>query len=193
LRRAEPGLRSGDPSGYDLAAAHARTALSLLRYHAVMASSAPDRVGTLLSVRAEMMADNLLAVAARERRRGPILVFAHNTHVQRAQSEMSFGGHAATWAGAGALVALRLGERYVVVASDGHPHSEQGTFQGVLAEATARRALVPARELRAALDPSLRAGEPMVRGHIPLTPAVVDGVDAVIFVTDTDGKQHQYW
>ena len=53
-----------------------------------MASPAPDRIGTLLSVRAEMMADNLLAIVARERRRGPSLVFAHNVHLQRGRPVM---------------------------------------------------------------------------------------------------------
>jgi erythromycin esterase-like protein len=193
LRRAAPGLRAADPAGYDLAAAYARTALSLLRYHAVMASSGPDRIGTLLSVRAEMMADNLLAIVAQEQRRGPTLVFANNVHLQRTSSEMSFGEQKARWASAGALVAPHLGERYVFVATDANPHSEPGTFQGMLAEATTRRALFPARELRGVVDPSTKVGEPIVRGHFPLAPAVVDDADAVIFITDTDGKQHQYW
>src|SRR3546814_7774635 len=81
LRRAAPVLRPDDPAGYDLALAHSRTALGLLRYHSAMASSAPDRIGTLLSLRAEMMAENLLAVVAQEQRRGPSLLFAHNAHL----------------------------------------------------------------------------------------------------------------
>ena len=44
LRRAAPVLRPDDPAEYDLALAHSRTALGLLRYHSAMASSAPDRV-----------------------------------------------------------------------------------------------------------------------------------------------------
>ncbi len=39
LRRAAPALRRADPTGYDHAVAHARTALGLLRYHAAMAST----------------------------------------------------------------------------------------------------------------------------------------------------------
>ncbi len=57
--------RPADPTGYAHAAAHARTAQGLLRYHAAMASPAPDRIATLLSLRAEMMAENLLAIVAR--------------------------------------------------------------------------------------------------------------------------------
>ncbi|WP_280260516.1 erythromycin esterase family protein [Nocardia abscessus] len=193
LRRAAPGLRGADPTGYDHAVAHARTAQGLLRYHAAMAGRTPDRIATLLSLRTEMMAENLLAIVAREQRRGPSLVFAHNVHLQRAQSHMSVGQDDVNWCGAGALVELALGERYVFLATDAGPHSDPGTLQHVLAEATTRRALFPAQALRAALPPSIGAGEPIVPGHIPLTPADLAGADAVIFVADTDGKRHQYW
>ncbi|WP_227985496.1 erythromycin esterase family protein [Nocardia spumae] len=193
LRRAAPTLRPLDQAGYDLTAAYARTALGLLRYHAAMASPASDRIGRLLAVRAEMMADNLLALVEQERRHGPTLVFAHNVHLQRAQSGMPVGADEVSWGSAGALVGLALGERYVFVATDARPQAEPDTFQGMLAEATTRRALFPAAELLAALPPSIRTGEPIVRGHIPLAPADVTGADAILFVADTDGKQHRYW
>lgn len=185
LRRAAPGLRPADPAGYDHALAHARTAQGLLRYHAAMATPTSDRMAILISVRAEMMADNLLAIVEQERRRGPSLVFAHNAHLRPAGSEH--------WGNAGALVALTLGERYLFVATDAAPDPAPGTLQSVLAEATTRRALFPAPALRAALDPSIGTGTPIVPGHIPLTPADLAGTDAVVFVADTDGKRHQYW
>jgi erythromycin esterase-like protein len=193
LRRAAPGLRPADPTGYAHAVAHARTAQGLLRYHAAMASPAPDRIATLLSLRAEMMAENLLAIVAQEQRRGPSLVFAHNVHLQRVQSHMPVGEDDVSWGSAGALVGLTLGERYVFLATDANPDSDPGTLQGVLAEATTRRALFPTPALRAALPPSIGTGEPIVPGHLPLSPAELDGADAVIFVADTDGKRHQYW
>jgi erythromycin esterase-like protein len=197
LRRAAPGLRPADPTGYDCALAHARTAQGLLRYHAAMANPAPDRIATLLSLRAEMMAENLLAIVAQEQRRGPGLVFAHNGLLQCAQSHMPSGvvvpEDEVSWGSAGALVELTLGERYMFVATDANPHSAPGTLQGVLAEATTRRALFPAPALRAALPPSIGTGEPIVRGHLPLNPTDLDGADAVIFIADTDGKRHQYW
>ncbi|MEV6430578.1 erythromycin esterase family protein [Nocardia sp. NPDC051463] len=193
LHRAAPGLRPADPAQYDHAVAHARTAKGLLRYHAAMASPAPDRIATLLSLRTEMMAENLLAIVAQEQRRGPSLVFAHNAHLQRAQSHASGGENDMNWCSAGALVGLALGRRYMFLATDAGPHSDPGTLQQLLAEATTRRALFPAPALRAALPPSIGAGEPIVPGHIPLDPADLDGADAVIFVADTDGKRHQYW
>ncbi|WP_018680359.1 erythromycin esterase family protein [Actinokineospora enzanensis] len=186
LRRAAPDLRPADPTGYDHAAAHARTALGLLRYHAAMATPAVDRLGNLAGVRAEMMADNLLAILAAGH--GPCLVFAHNAHLQPARSEGAAG-----WGNAGALVARTLGSRYLFVATDANPAGEPGTLQGVLAAATTGRTLFPADTLRAALDPSVRAGEPILPGHIPLTPADLDGADAVVFIADTDGTRHRYW
>ena len=189
LRRAAPALHAADPAGHDLAAAHARTALGLLRYHAAMASAGPDRMAALMSVRTEMMAENLLAIVARERDRGPCLVFAHNTHLRPHVPTAEVG-----WGSAGALVALALGARYRFVATDANPNSDPDTLQGALAAATTgRRAWFPAAELRAALPASIAAGEPIVRGHLPLEPADLTAADAVIFVADTDGTRHQYW
>lgn len=190
LRRAATSL---DPTGYRSAVAHARTAQGLLRYHAAMASPAPDRIATLLRVRTEMMAANLLAIIAQEERRGPSLVFAHNTHLQRAGSHLRMGGEDVNWSSAGALVELTLGERYAFVATDANPDSDPSTLQGVLAEATTRRALFPTPTLLAALPPSIAGGEPILPGHLPLAPADLDGADAVIFVADTDGKRIHYW
>jgi erythromycin esterase-like protein len=190
LRRTAPGLRAADPAGYDGAAAHARTAQGLLRYHAAMAGTGPDRVATLLSLRTEMMAENLLVIVEQERRRGPSLVFAHNGILQPSHGP---AGDDASWGSAGALVALTLGERYAFLAADAGLDSSPGTLQGMLAGATTRRALFPAPALRAALPPSTGTGEPIVRGHIPLDPGDLDAADAVIFVADTDGKQIQYW
>ncbi|WP_062989765.1 erythromycin esterase family protein [Nocardia anaemiae] len=189
LHRAAPDLHAADPTGYAHAVAHARTAQGLLRYHAAMATPAPDRIATLLSVRAEMMAENLLAIVAQEQRRGPSLVFAHNSHLQHTQR----GNHEVSWSNAGALVGLTLGERYAFLATDANPDSDPATLQGMLSEATIRRALFPTSALRAALPASIGTGEPIVPGHIPLSPAVLDAADAVIFIADTDGKRHQYW
>ncbi|MEV6897155.1 erythromycin esterase family protein [Amycolatopsis sp. NPDC051372] len=193
LHRAAPVLQPADPAAYTLAAAYARTAVGLLRYHAAMAFAAPDRFGTLLSLRAEMMADNLLAMLSQERDRGPSLVFAHNVHLQRVPSTLRMGPEEATWGSAGALVALTLGERYVFVATDANPDAEPGTLQGELAEATTRRTLFPAQALRGALPASTGTGEPILPGHLPLSPAQIDGADAVVFVADTDGQRVEYW
>lgn len=169
-----------------MADAHARTALGLLDYHEAMAAPGPDRIDRLLGVRAHMMADNLLDIAAAEQERGPTLVFAHNSHLHRVPSDGS-------WANAGALVTRALGDRYVFIATDANPRSRPGTLQGTLADNTARRALFPMPELRDALPSSIEAGEPILPGHIPLTPQDLVGTDAVVFIADTDGVRHEYW
>ncbi|MFF2550585.1 erythromycin esterase family protein [Nocardia sp. NPDC058058] len=193
LHRVGPVLRPAAPAAYDHAVARARTALGLLRYHAAMASLTTDRIADLLSVRAEMMADNLLAILERERLRGPSLLFAHNSHLQRTQSHIQLGADDPSWGSAGALIALTLGDRYLFVATDANPEADPGTLQYELARATTRRALFRAPELRDTLPPTLETAEPIVPGHIPLRPADLDGADAIIFVADTDGTRHQYW
>ncbi|WP_424809148.1 erythromycin esterase family protein [Rhodococcus sp. 27YEA15] len=190
LHRAAPRLRSAGAAGYDAALAHARTAQGLLRYHSAMAGTGPDRIAVLLSIRSAMTAENLLAIVAQENRRGPCVVFAHNAHLRRISSPELEVGNEVGWSNAGALVALTLGERYLFVATDAAPDSDPNTFQGALAAATSRRSLFPAS---AVLAPSIEAGRPIVPGHIPLTPADLSDVDAVVFISDTDGKRYQYW
>ncbi|WP_458689379.1 erythromycin esterase family protein [Nocardia tengchongensis] len=190
LHRAAPALRAADPSGYAEAVTHVRTARGLLRYHATMASLGPDRMGDLISARADMMAQHLLAIATQEQDRGPTLIFAHNAHLN---PRVAVDAEQPGWSNAGALVAFSLGERYLFVATDASPNSTPGTLQHLLSEATTGRALFPADALRAALPPRIGSSEPIVRGHFPLTLADLDGADAVIFIADTDGAQHQYW
>ncbi len=190
LHRAGPLL---PPADYDHATAHARTALGLLRYHAAMATPGPDRMSALIGLRAEMMADNLLAIVARERQRGPTLVHAHNVHLLHGRSGMSDDRQHLTWCSAGALARLVLGERYLCIATDGHPNPDPDSLQGRLAETTTGRALFPIATLRAALPEDVAAGPPMVRGHIPLTPADLAGADAIVYLADTDGRQHRFW
>ncbi len=192
LRRAAPSLRAADPREHERAAAHARAALGLLRYHAVMATPAADRIANLGSVRAEMMAENLFAILAAEHRRGPSLVFAHNAHLQPARSLMSTEGDGVSWGSAGALVGSVLGDRYLVVTTDAARPGEPDTLQGVPATDTTRRVLFPAAALRAALTGPLAATEPLVPGHIPLRQDDIDSADALL-LTAVDGEQYRYW
>ena len=116
LRRQAPELVTRP--GFWEAELHARTATGLLRYHAVMADPAPTptRVERMLALRDLLMADHLTAVADRERPRGPTLVFAHNSHLQRPRSEMRMLGETLGWWSAGAHLSLRLGTEYAFVA-----------------------------------------------------------------------------
>uniref|UniRef100_UPI000A4957D9 erythromycin esterase family protein n=1 Tax=Nocardia miyunensis TaxID=282684 RepID=UPI000A4957D9 len=182
-----------DPLRHDRVVAHARAAQGLLRYHAVMATPAPDRIANLGSVRAEMMAENLCAILAREHRCGPSLIFAHNAHLQRARSLMSADCGGVSWGSAGALVGSALGDRYLVVTTDAAESSDPHTLQGLLAQAATGRTLFPAPDLRATLPDGLESAEPLVPGHIPLQPSDVEAADALILLTGIDVKQYRYW
>lgn len=105
-------------SGFWEAELHARTAAGLLRYHAVIADTVPTRIARMLALRDLMMADNLSAIAGREETRGPTLVFAHNSHLQRHLSAMKMQDMKLEWWSAGAHVGVRLGQRYAFVAGE---------------------------------------------------------------------------
>ncbi|NEE19547.1 erythromycin esterase family protein, partial [Streptomyces sp. SID7499] len=85
----------------------------LLRYHFWMADASPDRLSRLTGLRDQMMAANLLALAER----APVLVHAHNSHLQRDMSSMRMGGRRLEWWSAGAVVGARLGEEYGFLAT----------------------------------------------------------------------------
>ncbi|MER6916674.1 erythromycin esterase family protein [Streptomyces sp. NPDC000594] len=200
LRRATSDL------AFERAYAQARTARGLLRYHAAMASPSADRVSVLLGLRDVMMAENLLAVAAAEARRGPCLVFAHNAHLQRHRSRWGAAEPALGWWSAGALIsASAIGDRYVFVAGDFAEGPEPGisadgpgtppdaptaapALRDVLARATPERAFYPAPALTPALAnlPGLCAHpDPARPGYSPFDPAGVPETDALLFLNLT--------
>ena len=55
----------------------------------------------LLGIRDAMMADNLAYMVSRERGRGKVLAFAHNSHLQRGKAEWQLGTDLLTWWPAG--------------------------------------------------------------------------------------------
>jgi len=141
----------------------ARTAAGLLRHHAAMADPAPTRMNRMCAMRDAMMADNLAAIAAREADRGPTLVFAHNSHLQREPSTMRLWGDLELrWWSAGAITAARQGSDYAFVAMDagtvpGLPEPRPGpdTLNGVLAQDPAPRRLYHTMDLTADLGARL--------------------------------------
>ncbi|MFI6576070.1 erythromycin esterase family protein [Nocardiopsis sp. NPDC050513] len=190
-------VASGSGEEYRRARLFGRTALDLLRYHAVMADSSVDQPGRMERLgggRDAMMAANLLALVRAERDRGPVLVFAHNQHVRRERAAMTMAGSQVGWWCAGAVVATALGEEYAVVASDagtapwpglGDPGPD--TVRGALREATEGAALFSADRVAAALEgrPGLTVPD-TARDYryFPLGLADLGGVDAVAFLED---------
>ncbi|MET9423990.1 MULTISPECIES: erythromycin esterase family protein [unclassified Streptomyces] len=167
---------------------HGRTAVGLLRYHHWMADTSPGRMTRLVGVRDQMMADNLLAVAAR----GPAFVHAHNSHLQREKSTMRMGGTPLEWWSAGALVSARLGEAYAFVATALGTIRHRGvdtpppdTVEGLLYALPEDRCVIEAARLATALADTRPA--PRVSpwfGYAPLDPAHLAGSDGIVFVKD---------
>ncbi|MFI8192080.1 erythromycin esterase family protein [Streptomyces sp. NPDC085946] len=173
---------------WDRARLYGRTATGLLRYHHGMADPSPARLTRLVAVRDRMMAGNLLALAAR----GPVLVHAHNSHLQRGKSSMRMGGTPLEWWSAGALVDARLGEEYAFVATALGTIRHRGvgtpppdTVEGLLYALPQDPCLIDAPRLAGALGdrPPAPRASPWF-GYAPLDPAHLAGSDGLVFVKD---------
>ncbi|WFE20237.1 erythromycin esterase family protein [Solwaraspora sp. WMMD937] len=170
-----------DPADRERAELYGRTAVGLLRYHHAMADPSPARIARLSALRDAMMAANLRAVADH----GPALVFAHNLHLQRSRSVMSFGDQQLRMWSAGAITAARLGDRYAYLASAlgtiGDDTPPPDTVEGVLATVPWDTCLVDARRLARTLTAAVPRVSPDF-AYFPLDPARLDTVDGVVFV-----------
>lgn len=163
------------------AALYGRTAVGLLRYHHQMAGTAPARIGRLSALRDAMMAANLRAVAGH----GPALVFAHNLHLQRNKSVMTFGGQQLEWWSAGAITAAHLGDRYAFLASAlgtaGDDIPAPDTLEGILSALPWDRSLIDASRLAEAItEPAPRISRDFA--YFPLDPAQLGLIDGVVFL-----------
>ncbi|MGV9273622.1 erythromycin esterase family protein [Streptomyces griseosporeus] len=181
-------VATSSPDEWDRARLYARTATGLLRYHHAMADPSPARMTRLVSLRDQMMAGNLLALAER----GPVLVHAHNSHLQRYMSSMGMWEGPVAWWSAGALVGARLGEEYAVVATGLGTIRHKGvdtpppdTVEGLLYALPEDRCLVDPRSLTTALGTTRPAPRTSPWfGYAPLDPAHLEDSDAVVFVKD---------
>ncbi|MGW3097545.1 erythromycin esterase family protein [Streptomyces sp. NPDC001102] len=188
------GTQPPDPGGagsredWERARLHGRTAVGLLRYHHAMADPSPARMTRLCALRDLMMARNLLALAER----GPVLVHAHNSHLQRAKSSMRMWEGPVEWWSAGALAAARLGARYAFLATALGTIRHRGvdtpapdTVEGFLYALPEDRCVVDAGRLASALGatPAALRESPWF-GYAPLDPAHLRDAAGVVFVKD---------
>ncbi|MFA3876968.1 erythromycin esterase family protein [Streptomyces sp. MMCC 100] len=181
-------LASSSRDDWERARLHGRTATGLLTYHYWMAEASPARMTRMLGVRDRMMADNLLALADR----GPTLVHAHNSHLQREQSSMRMWQGRLEWWSAGALVSARLGREYAFVATalgtirhQGVDTPPPGTVEGLLYALPENPCVVDPALLADALgDPRPAPRVSPWFGYAPLDPGHLDTVDGVVFVKD---------
>ncbi|NOK60165.1 MAG: Erythromycin esterase-like protein [Chloroflexi bacterium AL-W] len=138
IRRPELIARS-DADQYWEALQYASVARQLLNYHAVLARQADERLAELLGIRDAMMADNLAYIVARECSRGKVLVFAHNSHLQRGKVQWQLGAQVIEWWPAGAHLNEIFGAHYAVIGSgvgvseaNGIGQPEVGTLEALL-------------------------------------------------------------
>ncbi|MFI6783005.1 DUF6194 family protein [Micromonospora sp. NPDC050276] len=172
-------------AGWPAAFVHATSAVAVLRYHAAAATplAQEKRFVHLAGVRDALMAENLLAIRAVEAHRGPTLVFAHNTHLQRHPGTMTVDGTEVSWAGAGAIVASLLGDRYAVIAGSlgaspalGIGEPAPSTYEGRLQQETDLPRYAPASEIGPA--------EPRTHDYryFPLDRATIEHADAILHI-----------
>ncbi len=155
---------------------------SLLNYHAVLARTSADRVSRLLGIRDAMMADNLAHVVSRERGRGKVLAFAHNSHLKCGKAVWHFGTDVYAWWPAGAHLDVTLGPRYAVIGSavgvsdpNGIGTPEAGTLEALLAAAPGPGRFIPTHRGQGLLAPEIaalptRSGSMKNPTYFPLTP-----------------------
>ncbi len=171
--------------GWRAAFVHATTAIAVLRYHAAAAAplARDERFARLAGVRDALMAENLLAIRSAEAHRGPTLVFAHNTHLQRHPSTMTIAGRDVSWAGAGAILASLLNDRYAVIVGSLGASSALGieapapsTYEGRLQQNAGLPRYVRASEIEPA--------EPRTHDYryFPLDHATIEHADAVLHI-----------
>ncbi len=176
------------PDELDQARLYGRTATGLLRYHFAMADSAPSRMTRLCALRDQMMAENLLALAER----GPTLVYAHNSHLQRDKSTMQMWQGPVQWWSAGALVNARLGQEYAFLATalgtirhHGVDTPPPDTIEGLLYPLPEDRYILDTRSITDAagnVPPAPRVSPWF--GYAPLDPAHLGQIDGIVFVKD---------
>ncbi|MEU8866818.1 erythromycin esterase family protein [Streptomyces umbrinus] len=172
----------------DRARLYARTATGLLRYHHWMADPSPARMTRLCALRDLMMSHNLLALAAR----GPALLHAQNSHLQREKSSMQMWQGRVEWWSAGALVSAQLGKEYAFVATALGTIRHQGvdtpppnTLEGLLYELPDARYVINPPQLTTTLADTPPA--PRVSpwfGYAPFDPAHLADSDGIVFVKD---------
>ncbi len=157
LRERRPELTAQSHSVSFLEALHfARVARELLNFHAALASrkpgGPPDRV---LGVRDALMADHLACILDRERARGKVFVFAHNSHLQRGKAIWPGQKYWQTddpceWWPAGSILNEMLGPRYAAIgtavaesADNGIAPAEHGSLENILQPPPAQVRLCP--------------------------------------------------
>jgi erythromycin esterase-like protein len=198
VRRPELTAKS-DADRYAEAMQYASVARQLLNYHAGLAGTSSNRLVELLGIRDAMMADNLAYMVARERGRGRVFTFAHNSHLKCGRAEWQLGPQLLAWWPAGSHVREMFGSRYAVIGSavgvsesQGIGPPEAGTLETRLAAVSAPSAFIATHkgeELPAAEVATLptRSGSGKNSTYFPLTAQSLTDFDWLVVVNQTAG------
>ena len=132
-------VAKSDQNRYLEAMQYASVARQLLNYHAALAQMSHKRLIRLLGLRDALMAENMAYIVSRERDRGKVLVFAHNSHLQRGKAQWQLGTNLLTWWPVGSHLNEMLCSRYAVIGSavgeslaNGIGQPETGTLENRL-------------------------------------------------------------
>jgi len=143
------------------------------------------------------MADNVAYIVSREQDRGKVLVFAHNSHLQRGQAHWQLGPHALVWSPVGAHLAEMFGPRYAVIGSalgtseaNGIGQPEPGTLEARLTAAPGPARFIPTHRgqgLPAAEIAALpaRSGSMKNTTYFALTPQSLSDFDWLAVLNST--------
>lgn len=196
IRRPEL-VADSDESRYLEAAHYASVARQLLNYHAALARTSSRRLVELLGIRDAMMADDLAYMVSRERGRGKVLAFAHNSHLKRGKAQWQLGPDLLIWWPAGAHLNEMFGPRYAVIGSAvgisdendiGEP--ETGTLEARLTAAPGPARLVPTHKGQGLLTSEnatlpTRSGSLKNPTYFPLTPQSLTDFDWLAVLDST--------
>jgi erythromycin esterase-like protein len=196
LRRPELVAKS-DEGRYLEAGQHLAVARWLLNYHAALARTSDRRLVELLGIRDAMMADNLAYCVARERGRGKVLAFAHNSHLKRGQAQWQLGPNALAWWPAGSHLKEMFGPRYVVIGSavgvsdaNGIGQPEAGTLEARLTAVPGPARFIPTHKgqglpTSAIMDLPTRSGSMKNPTYFALTPQSFTDFDWLVVLNST--------
>jgi erythromycin esterase-like protein len=195
-RRPELIAASGSESYID-ALQDAEIARQLLNFHAAMGSRKPGQSpAVVLGTRDALMADNLVYIVNRERERGKVLVFAHNSHLQRGEAAWPGQKYWGTdddcrWWPAGSHLAEILGPRYAVIGTavglseeNGIAAAEAGTLEAKL-NAHAQPALFLPTAGANLRDLPTRSGSSKNPTYVPLNGQAATHFHWIAFVANT--------
>jgi erythromycin esterase-like protein len=154
---------------------YATVARWLLNFHATLARKLEPgkRIIQCLGLRDAMMADNLAYVVYRERYRGKVLAFAHNSHLQRGKAKWQLGTDLLTWWPAGAHLDEIFGQSYAVIGSavgvsdaNGIGRPEAGTLEARLTAGKGPARFIPTHKGQQGLATSEIAALPVRSGSM---------------------------